>query len=113
MGEELARGEMVPLGPDCVAVPVPDTAKAACDAMAAKLGIPSSEGLIRNRYIGRTFIEGKSRREKALRKYTPLPEVLAAGYTHAFRIGAIIIALAVPIALTLLRLRPTSDQPHR
>jgi len=44
---------------------------------------------------------------------TPLPEVLAAGYTHAFRIGAIIIALAVPIALTLLRLRPTSDQPHR
>src|SRR6266700_3014422 len=40
---------------------------------------------------------------------TPLPEVLAAGYTHAFRIGAIIIALAVPIALTLLRLRPTSD----
>jgi MFS family permease len=38
---------------------------------------------------------------------TPLPEVLAAGYTHAFRIGAIIIALAVPIALTLLRLRPT------
>jgi len=76
-GEELAKGETVPLGPDCVAVPVPDTAKAACDAMAAKLGIPSSEGLIRNRSIGRTFIEGKSRKEKAMRKYTPLPEVLA------------------------------------
>jgi amidophosphoribosyltransferase len=76
MGEELARTETVALGTDCVAVPVPDTAKAACDAMAAKLGIPSSEGLIRNRYIGRTFIEGKSRREKAMRKYTPLPEVL-------------------------------------
>jgi amidophosphoribosyltransferase len=44
--------------------------------MAAKLGIPSREGLIRNRFIGRTFIEGKSRREKALRKYAPLPEVL-------------------------------------
>jgi len=76
MGEELARSETVPLGPDCVAVPVPDTAKAACDAMASKLGIPSSEGLIRNRFIGRTFIEGKSRKEKAMLKYTPLPEVL-------------------------------------
>ncbi len=76
MGEELALKETVPLGPDCVAVPVPDTAKAACDAMAAKLGIPSREGLIRNRYIGRTFIEGTSRQEKAARKYTPLPEVL-------------------------------------
>ncbi len=76
MGEELAEGEKVPLGPDCVAVPVPDTAKAACDAMAAKLGIPTREGLIRNRYIGRTFIEGKSRKEKAARKYTALPEVL-------------------------------------
>jgi amidophosphoribosyltransferase len=39
-------------------------------------GIPSSEGLIRNRFIGRTFIEGKSRKEKAMLKYTPLPEVL-------------------------------------
>lgn len=76
MGEELARDETVPLGNDCVAVPVPDTAKASCDAMAAKLGIPSREGLIRNRYVGRTFIEGKSRQEKVRRKYTPLPEVL-------------------------------------
>jgi hypothetical protein len=44
---------------------------------------------------------------------TPLPQTLTAGYTQAFQIGAIIIALAVPIALALLRLRPTSDQPHR
>ena len=44
---------------------------------------------------------------------TPLPETLTAGYTQAFQIGAIIIALAVPIALALLRLRPTNDQPHR
>jgi amidophosphoribosyltransferase len=36
------------------------------------------EGLIRNRYSGRTFIEGgEGRRRKAETKYTPLREVLA------------------------------------
>ena len=34
------------------------------------------EGLIRNRYIGRTFIEGQNRAERVQLKYTPLPEVL-------------------------------------
>jgi amidophosphoribosyltransferase len=77
LGEALADGETVKTDPaDCVAVPVPDTAKAACDAMAYKLGIPSLEGLIRNRYVGRTFIEGRNRIERARRKYTALPEVL-------------------------------------
>ena len=77
LGEALAEVETVDANPDdCVAVPVPDTAKAACDALAHRLGIPTREGLIRNRYVGRTFIEGKSRKEKAKRKYTALPEVL-------------------------------------
>jgi amidophosphoribosyltransferase len=77
LGEALAAREAIRTDPaDCVAVPVPDTAKAACDAMAYKLGIPSVEGLIRNRYVGRTFIEGKNRIERAQRKYTALPEVL-------------------------------------
>jgi len=58
-------------------VPVPDTAKAAADSMAYQLKIPSLEGLIRNRYIGRTFIEGNNNRAAKVRaKYTPLPEVL-------------------------------------
>jgi hypothetical protein len=38
-------------------------------------------------------------------------QALTAGYTHAFLAGAITIALAVPIALALLRLRPTNDHP--
>lgn len=77
LGEALASEETIATDPaDCVAVPVPDTAKAACDAMAYKLGIPSLEGLIRNRYVGRTFIEGRNRIERAKRKYTALPEVL-------------------------------------
>jgi amidophosphoribosyltransferase len=45
--------------------------------MAYELGLPSVEGLMRNRYVGRTFIEGTAdRAAKARLKYTPLPEVL-------------------------------------
>lgn len=81
LGEELARLEQadgrVPLDDQTIVVPVPDTSKAAADAMAYRLGIPSREGLIRNRYAGRTFIEGTgSRTKKAETKYTPLREVL-------------------------------------
>ncbi|MFO0822745.1 MAG: hypothetical protein U0792_06430 [Gemmataceae bacterium] len=45
--------------------------------MAFALGIPSVEGLIRNRYIGRTFIEGANRADKVRLKFTPLREVLS------------------------------------
>ncbi|MDZ7618773.1 MAG: phosphoribosyltransferase family protein, partial [Patescibacteria group bacterium] len=77
LGEELARLETVPIDEDTVVVPVPDTSKAAADAMAYALKIPCVEGLIRNRYSGRTFIEGaRSRVQKANAKYTPLREVL-------------------------------------
>ncbi|MGE0755497.1 MAG: amidophosphoribosyltransferase [Pirellulaceae bacterium] len=81
LGVELARLEKadgrVPIDADTIVVPVPDTSKAAADSMAYELGIPSREGLIRNRYAGRTFIEGSSgRRKKAETKYTPLREVL-------------------------------------
>jgi amidophosphoribosyltransferase len=77
LGEELAQMETVPPGPDLIVVPVPDTSKAAADAMAYALNVPSVEGLIRNRYAGRTFIEGHAGREaKAAAKYTPLRDVL-------------------------------------
>ncbi|HZZ26470.1 MAG TPA: amidophosphoribosyltransferase [Pirellulales bacterium] len=77
LGEELARLETLKIDKDTVVVPVPDTSKAAADAMAYGLRVPAVEGLIRNRYTGRTFIEGgNSRRQKAETKYTPLREVL-------------------------------------
>jgi amidophosphoribosyltransferase len=76
LGEALAAQEQVPIDKDTIVIPVPDTAKAAADAMAYTLGVPCLEGLIRNRYIGRTFIEGANRIEKARLKYTPLREVL-------------------------------------
>src|SRR5438477_7113341 len=80
LGKELALQERdlqrVPLDEDTIVVPVPDTGKAAADAMAYELGLRSVEGLIRNRYVGRTFIEGENRVNRARMKYTPLREVL-------------------------------------
>jgi amidophosphoribosyltransferase len=77
LGEELAWLETIRIDEDTIVVPVPDTSKAAADAMAHRLGVPSREGLIRNRYAGRTFIEGSAtRKNKAEIKYTPLREVL-------------------------------------
>ena len=81
LGEELARIERarneIEIDDNTIIVPVPDTSKAAADAMAFHLRIPCREGLIRNRYSGRTFIEGnRARKVKAAMKYTPLREVL-------------------------------------
>jgi amidophosphoribosyltransferase len=80
LGKELARQEeklgLVPFDEDTIVVPVPDTGKAAADAMAYELGLRSVEGLMRNRYVGRTFIEGQNRASRARLKYTPLREVL-------------------------------------
>lgn len=76
LGKELAKLETQKIDKDFIAVPVPDTAKAAGDALAYELGIPSREGIIRNRYVGRTFIEGGSRHDKVQNKYTALKNVL-------------------------------------
>jgi amidophosphoribosyltransferase len=80
LGKELAAQERrlakVPLDDDTIIVPVPDTAKAAADAMSHALNLPCLEGLMRNRAIGRTFIEGNNRGDRVRLKYTPLPEVL-------------------------------------
>jgi len=77
-GEKLATMEDQEINGDCVVVPVPDTAKAAADAYAYQLGIPCVEGLMRNRHVGRTFIQSSSTRNSSVsNKYTPLPSVMA------------------------------------
>tara|TARA_B100000315_G_scaffold133360_2_gene122873 strand:- start:896 stop:2452 length:1557 start_codon:yes stop_codon:yes gene_type:complete len=76
LGKELAKLETEKINKDYIVVPVPDTAKAAGDAYAYALNVPSKEGIIRNRYVGRTFIEGSSRHDKVSNKYTALREVI-------------------------------------
>ncbi|MDR3231678.1 MAG: amidophosphoribosyltransferase [Synergistaceae bacterium] len=53
MGRRLARE--YPVSADVV-VPVPDTGIAAAIGFSAESGVPWVEGLIKNRYVGRTFI---------------------------------------------------------
>ncbi len=77
LGKRLAQSEQLKVDDkDWIVVPVPDTAKPSGDAMAYELHLKSREGLLRNRYVGRTFIEGGSRQDRIKNKFTALPEVL-------------------------------------
>ncbi|MSQ41689.1 MAG: amidophosphoribosyltransferase [Dehalococcoidia bacterium] len=75
MGARLAREH--PVEADLV-IGVPDSATAAALGYAAESGIPYGEGLMKNRYVGRTFIQHDQRlREQGVQlKFNPLREVL-------------------------------------
>jgi amidophosphoribosyltransferase len=75
MGRQLAREH--PADADLV-IPVPDSAVPAAMGYAQEAQLPFSEGLIKSRYIGRTFIQPDQRiRELGINlKFNPLPEVL-------------------------------------
>ncbi|MBN2240222.1 MAG: amidophosphoribosyltransferase [Dehalococcoidales bacterium] len=72
-----AMAEEHPVEADLV-VGVPDSALAAAAGYAYQSGIPLAEGLVKNRYVGRTFIEPDQRlRDRGAKlKYNPLPRVL-------------------------------------
>ncbi|HEY98647.1 MAG TPA: amidophosphoribosyltransferase [Dehalococcoidia bacterium] len=75
MGAGLAREHRV--AADLV-MGVPDSATAAGMGYALESGIPMAEGLIKNRYVGRTFIEPDQRiRDLGVKlKFNPLPQLL-------------------------------------
>jgi amidophosphoribosyltransferase len=77
MGHELAR-EHPSEGCDVV-VPIPDSANAAALGYAEAARIPYAEGVVKNRYIQRTFIQPDQRMRDlgARMKYSPIREVLA------------------------------------
>jgi amidophosphoribosyltransferase len=74
MGERLAAE--APAEADLV-MPIPDSGTPAAIGYARASGIPFSEGLIKNRYVGRTFIEpDQGLRQQGIRlKFNPLAEV--------------------------------------
>ncbi len=74
MGERLA-GE-APVEADLV-MPIPDSGTPAAVGYSRASGIPYSEGLIKNRYVGRTFIQPDDdlRRQGIKLKFNPLAEV--------------------------------------
>ena len=76
MGEILAREAPAP-GGDLV-IAVPDSGNAAARGYARASGLPQDDGLIKNRYVARTFIQpGQELRKHGLRmKFNPLPEIV-------------------------------------
>src|SRR5205814_2738270 len=66
-----------PVAADMV-VPVPDTAVSAAQGFAQASGIPYGDGLMKNRYIGRTFIEPTpALRQRGVKlKLNSLPEAI-------------------------------------
>jgi len=75
MGEILARE--APVDADLV-ISVPDSGNPAAKGFARVSGIPQDDGLIKNRYVARTFIQpGQELRRHGLRmKFNPLPDVV-------------------------------------
>jgi amidophosphoribosyltransferase len=75
MGRRLAAE--APADADLV-IPVPDTGHSAAQGFAERTGIPYGEGLMKNRYIGRTFIEPTpALRQRGVRlKLNPLPDAI-------------------------------------
>ena len=75
LGAQLAKEH--PVEADLV-IGIPDSSTAAAVGYAQESGIPYSEGLIKNRYVGRTFIEPEQRlRDLGVRqKFNPLVEVI-------------------------------------
>lgn len=71
MGEALAE-KILQEWPDHdidVVIPVPDTSRTACLPLAHQLGVKYREGLMKNRYIGRTFImPGQQERARSVRR---------------------------------------------
>jgi amidophosphoribosyltransferase len=75
MGEELAMESAVEAD---LVIPVPDTGISAAIGYASRSSIDYGEGLIKNRYIGRTFIEPDARvRKLGIRmKFNPLSSAI-------------------------------------
>ena len=75
MGAKLAQEQ--PAEGDVV-IGIPDSATAAAMGYASEIGIPYSDGLIKNRYVGRTFIQpDQNLRELDVQlKFNPMPDVI-------------------------------------
>jgi amidophosphoribosyltransferase len=107
MGRNLAREYSVEAD---LVMGVPDSATAAGIGYAQESGIPLSEGLLKNRYVGRTFIEPDQRiRDLGVKlKFNPLPQVLR-GKRLVVIDDSIVRGTTTPMVVSLLRKAGASE----
>jgi amidophosphoribosyltransferase len=81
LGEALAleHPELMNRLSDPLVVPIPDTSVPAAEGYAESLGVPHRSAIIKNRYIGRTFLSPShhQRNSQLKRKHSVIPEALA------------------------------------
>ena len=101
MGAELARES--PVDADLV-IGVPDSATAAAVGYSRESGITYGEGLVKNRYVGRTFIlpDQRLRDLGVRRKLNPLPELIR-GKRIVVVDDSIVRGTTTPHVVSLLR----------
>ena len=101
MGAELAKE--YPVEADMV-LGVPDSATAAAVGYSQESGIPYGEGLVKNRYVGRTFIlpDQRLRDLGVRRKLNPLPELIE-GRRIVVVDDSIVRGTTTPHVVSLLR----------
>ena len=101
MGAELAREH--PVEADMV-IGVPDSATAAAVGYAQESGIPYGEGLVKNRYVGRTFIEPDQRlRDLGVRRKLNVLPGLIRGKSLVVVDDSIVRGTTTPHVVRLLR----------
>ena len=101
LGAKLAREH--PVDADLI-IGIPDSSTAAAVGYSRESGIPYSDGLVKNRYVGRTFIEPEQRlRELGVRqKFNPLTEVIQ-GQRLVVVDDSILRGTTTPHVVSLLR----------
>ena len=101
MGAQLAREH--PVDADMV-IGIPDSAVAAAIGYSKESGIPMGEGILKNRYVGRTFIQPDQRiRELGVKlKFNVMPEVLQ-GKRVVVVDDSIVRGTTTPHVMSLLR----------
>ena len=101
MGAELAKE--FPVNADVV-IGVPDSATAAAVGYSQQSGIPFTEGLVKNRYVGRTFIlpDQRLRELGVRRKLNLLPQILE-GKKVVVVDDSIVRGTTTPHVVSLLR----------
>ena len=101
LGTQLARE--YPVAADLV-IGIPDSSTAAAVGYSLESGIPYSDGLVKNRYVGRTFIEPEQRlRDLGVRqKFNPLTQVIR-GQRLVVVDDSIVRGSTTPHVVSLLR----------